>query len=654
MAIVSSVAQTLEFTLIRFIFMQIRYPIFILFLAFSLSISAQVTVKTASPKALKHYHKSDDHLDKQNFEGAKKSLLSAVDIEPEFIDAWIRLGDLCYFMQQMDCAIEYMEKAIEISDNYAAKPYYIGGMAAYMSNDFEKAAGFFETYLNLEPSVQAQKKIKPLLANCLFAMQAIKSPVPFKPINLGPTINTENHEYLPTLTADEQLLYFTKRVMELEDIYLVKKEGDVWGIAKNLGLPINTEQFGEGSQAISPDGKTLYYAADYGAYGQRGWDIYFSELKAGGWAKPEMMESPVNSKSYESQPCISADGKWLYFCSKRPGGYGDYDIWVSRLNDDCSWGEPQNLGPEINTAGHEQVAFIHPDNQTLYFGSNGHPGMGGTDLYLVRKQTDGTWGKAQNLGYPINTTANEGSIFVTTDGNEGYFASDVMGGSGGFDLYYFELWDDIKPQPVTWVKAQIFDALTLDKLEANLELIDLQTGEIILSTKCRKSLKSDFLICLPAGHEYAINVEKPGYLFHSGYFSVLEKKNYDPQHVEIYMKRIEVGKSIVLQNIFFESGSFTLLPKSYPELDKVMEFLNKNPLVKVEVSGHTDNVGSETENQILSENRAKAVVEYLLGLGAAKDRISAKGYGESQPIQSNDTDAGRAANRRTEFKITHF
>lgn len=623
----------------------------LLFLVFAIQSPAQVTVKTASPRALKHYQKSDKHLNKQDYEAAMKSLLNAVEIEPDFIDAWIRLGDLCYFRLQMDCAITYMEKAIAISEDYAAKPYYIGGMAAYKVNQFEKAEAFFDTYLKMETAKQAQKKIAPLLANCRFAIEAIKHPVPFEPVNLGPNINTENHEYLPTLTADEQQLYFTKRVMELEDIYVSKWENEQWILAENLGKGINTEQFGEGSQAISPDGKTLYYAADYGAYGQRGWDLYFAELKTKGWGKPKMMGAPVNSKSYESQPCISADGKWLYFCSKRPGGYGDYDIWVSRLKDDCTWGEPQNLGPNINTPGHEQVAFIHPDNQTLYFGSDGHPGMGGTDLYLVRRQEDGTWGKAQNLGYPINTTANEGSIFVTTDGNRGYFASDVMGGYGGFDLYFFELWDAIKPQPVTWVKARIFDAQTMEMLDADLELTDLTTGEIVLSTQCRNTLKSDFLICLPAGREYALNISAQGYLFHSSHFSVVEMKNYKPQVEDIYLKKIIAGETIILRNIFFESGSFTLQEKSSTELEKVLAFMENNPEIMVELGGHTDNVGNEMDNLTLSANRAKAVKQFLIDKGIAPNKLSAKGYGETQPIATNDTESGRAKNRRTEFKV---
>jgi outer membrane protein OmpA-like peptidoglycan-associated protein/tetratricopeptide (TPR) repeat protein len=629
-----------------------KYIIILFLMVQGLSCRSQVTVKEVSKKALKLYNQSSNLMAEGKEEAAEKALLKSLEAEPEFVDAMLRLGDLYFLRKEYKKSAGYMTQAIALDSFYATKPYYIGGIAYYNLEEFGKAAELLKLFNKIaKASPRKLAQVATLIRNCEFAEEAVKNPVDFKATNMGSQINSAKHEYLPTLTADESMLYFTRRKGHLEDIFQSKMQDGSWEKASPLSGVINTPQFGEGSQAISPDGKTLYFAADYGGNGKRGWDIYQSEWQKDGWSKPILMDYPLNTVYYESQPSISFDGKSLYFCSKRPGGLGGKDIWVSHMKDDCTWGEPENLGPAINTLGDEEVPFIHPDNQTLYFGSDGHAGMGGSDLYISRIQPDGQWGIPVNLGYPLNTTDNEGSVFVATNGQKAYFASDYLGGEGGFDLYEFELWNEIKPQPVSWVKAIIFDDETKERVTSDFELYELESGKLIISSKCHDYLKTDFLIVLPAGKTYALNIDKPGYLFHSEHFNLSESIYFEPEEYDIYLKKLKKGNVLTLNNILFKTKSYDLLENSKIELDKVVQLLKNNPEMHIQISGHTDDVGTGESNLVLSENRAKSVYEYFIEKGIDKKRLSFKGFGESKPVAGNETPKGRALNRRTEIEI---
>lgn len=615
-------------------------------------LQAQVNLKNASNKLKKLYGESEAKLQAQDNQGAIKILNKAIKIEPGFIDAYIRLGDIHYFMREFEPAINHMNQAIKLDSFYTTRTYYIGGLSSRGLGNFSDAISFLTVYSDY-PGLHPKKKqeIEGIILNCRFAEEAVLNPVPFLAKNLGDQVNTVDHEYLPSLVAEENKMLFTRRFNKSEDIFNTHFSDGDWEKATPLSGQVNTPHFGEGSQAISPDGKTLYFAADYGANGKRGWDIYMSEWKGENWSDPILLDYPLNTVYYESQPSISADGRSLFFCSRRPGGSGGKDIWVSQMQTDCRWGEPKNLGPVINTPKDEEVPFIHPDNQTLYFGSDGHIGIGGSDLYISRKDVQRNWTTPVNMGYPMNTLTNEGSLFVSTNGEKGYFSSDLLGGSGGFDLYTFELWEAVKPKPVTWLRAYIYDAETREKITSDFELYDLATNELIVSSKCHSYLKTDFLIVLPSGHDYALNIEKPGYLFHSEHIQLSEKKEYEPDVYHIYLKKLKPGNVLILQNILFRSKSFELVESSVIELDKLVDLLERNPGMKVEISGHTDNVGSDSDNLKLSESRAQSVYEYIIDKGILKSRLTFSGYGESEPIEDNSTEEGRAKNRRTEIKI---
>jgi outer membrane protein OmpA-like peptidoglycan-associated protein len=323
---------------------------------------------------------------------------------------------------------------------------------------------------------------------------------------------------------------------------------------------------------------------------------------------------------------------------------------MSTLDDFGAWTKAERISEVINTPLKESSVLIHPDGQTLYFTSNGHPGMGGEDVYLSRKQKDGSWGTPVNLGYPINTHRNENSITVSASGDVAYFASNREGGYGGLDLYSFELAEGYRPMKVSYMEGTVVDRETGRPLSAQFELIDLETEEVIVES-FSNGQDGTFLVSLPEGRDYALNVEQKGYLFFSDNFSLAESSSNEPYKKRIELSPIREGESVVLKNVFFSSNSYELSNRSRAELNTLVSFLNKNYRLQVEIGGHTDNVGKEASNKALSLNRAKAVQDFLVTAGIPLERLISKGYGASIPLADNDSEEGRAQNRRTEFKV---
>jgi outer membrane protein OmpA-like peptidoglycan-associated protein len=378
-------------------------------------------------------------------------------------------------------------------------------------------------------------------------------------------------------------------------------------------------------------------------------DLYYSTREGDRWSSPKNAGSPINSRYSEKHPAISADGRILYFTSNRPGGLGSYDIWMSERSGE-NWSKPVNLGDSVNTSGLEQSPFIHPDQQSLYFSSTGWPGMGQGDLFLTRLKRKGEWTTAKNLGYPINTHDDDIGLSLNARGNRAYFASN-RGEGMDTDIYTFEMPEDIRPVPVSYMKGRVYDSRNMRGLKAVLQLIDLETEETVMELESHAG-EGDYLISLPGERDYALNVSADGYLFYSEHFTFtgLHSK-LEPLVRDVPLEPVRVGSVVVLHNIFFGTDSYELEPASRTELKRVYDFLLVNPAIGVEISGHTDNTGTPEHNQNLSEQRARSVVEYLVNRGIDTKRLKAAGYGELQPRADNELEEGRALNRRTELKI---
>ena len=640
---------------------------------------AYITKKTATGKAKKAYDKGMAYNISGNDEKALQEFTKALKAAPNFIDAQIQWSALKYHLKDYAAAEIGFEKVLSIDPTYSPKVIYVLGLAELEQDKGMEGIKHLEEYVASKPTNEdLLAKAEFMIKKESFIIHAKANPVTFKPQSLGNLLNTKHHEVLPTLTADESMLVFTRNINDYEeDFYMSKKVDNVWQKATPL-TDINTSD-NEGAQNITPDGKFLAFTKCDNEGRRDGYgscDIYFSEVKNGRWTTPANIGSPINSRDWESHPSLSADGQSIYFASKRKGRFGTSDIYFSQRNAEGKWSQPKLLSDKINTKGRDESPFIHPDGQTLYFMSDGHPGMGGLDLFYSRKQPDGSWGDPVNLGYPINTEAEESTLVVSLDGKTAYYASDRILSENnttqkektatGMDLYSFELYPEARPQPVTYVRGNITDAETKEPLVSRVEIVDMSTGKI------HAAVNSDpdgfFLITLPTGKNYAFNVSKSAYIFHSEHFALeASKETNDPYQLAIELRAVpeevtgsteipasalEKYKPTVLRNVFFDTGSAELRSESFIELNRLKTFLDDNPGISIQLNGHTDNVGSDTNNLTLSENRAKSVFTYLVENGIDATRMTYKGYGETSPIESNDTDTGRQANRRTEFMIT--
>ncbi|MDY0014662.1 MAG: OmpA family protein [Bacteroidales bacterium] len=638
--------------------------IFNVLFAFSLQAIAQEVKSSTNKTAIKYYRKGEKAMGKRDFESVLKYAEKAIKIDENFTEAYIMIAEVYSFARNCEKSCAYFEKALQVDPDFSYRIYYFAANEYMRCGYVEQAVARFDEYF--ARMALEKKEIAPAIREnyelCLFRWQLMKDSLDISPQNMGSAINSEYYEYLPSLTLDESRIVFTLRrprdkytncadcTVE-EDMYFSNNVDNVWQAREPFSL-INTH-FNEGGQSISPDGKYLIFTACERDEGYGSCDLYWSKRIGNSWTKPRNFGHPVNTEYWESQPSFSVDGKTIYFVSGRPGNIGGMDIWSTTMIAEGVFSQPVNLGTTINTKGDEDSPFMHPNGLTLYFTSDGHKGMGGKDIFYATLKPDQTWGDPINFGYPINTIDDELSLFVNAKGDKAFFSSDRPGGYGNVDLYWFELPEAIKPQSVTYMKGRIFDAKDKTPLEAAFKVVDLQTGlSMVASTSDAKT--GEFLICIPTNSMYALYAERANYLFYSENFQLEEKDDPEPYVKDIYLKRIEMGESIVLHNIFFDTDKWELKPESEVELHNLLILLKNNHKMQVEIGGHTDNIGTREYNMLLSNNRAKAVFDYLIRNGIDAKRLKYKGYGFDNPISTNDTEAGRALNRRTEFTIIGF
>ena len=605
-------------------------------------------------KAGEIYGQAIEEAQNRNFTASIKHLNEALALDPKFVDVYLTRSNVYAAIKDYAASVADFDIAMRMDSVYSKVyllPYSISLAGV---GKFQQALNAVNEFL-ATPSLNQQslKAGNYRKSVYLFALDYEKKhpakDYVFAPVNLGENINTKDLEYFPSLTIDGKKMIFNRRINNDEDFYESDLVDGKWSKAEPLGGKVNTN-LNEGAQNISQDGQLLIFTGCNYPEGEGSCDLYFSVMTNNGWSEPQNLGPVVNTDLWESSPSLSPDKRDLYFSSRRPGGFGGSDIWVTHRLLNGKWSRPENVGEAVNTSGDEGCPFMHADNETLYFTSNGHTGYGMTDLFFSKKVNDSSWVVAENLGYPVNTIDDEGSLIVAADGKTAYYASDGADNKGGIDIYSFQLREDIRPLKTLWVKGKVFDKKTNTGLPSSVELTDIKTGNRI--SKIQTDEDGNYLVTLPVGKDYAFNVNRKGYLFYSDNFS-LQKNNSDSAFiVNIPLQPIEKGATIVLKNIFFETGKFDLQNESKSELNKLVNLLNDNPNLKIQIDGHTDNVGQEKDNLLLSTNRAKAVVGYLLSKAINTQRLTYKGFGSSKPVANNTTEAGKALNRRTELSIT--
>lgn len=630
-------------------------------LFYSGTVSAQDDrYSTTSKAAIKSYEEGRRLFNSKQDAKAVESLKDAISKDASFVEAYMLLATVYEAMNKKDEAIDAYKKSFDVNASAFPYNYYVCAQLELKSCRYDDAEKHLNKYLSFK-TVDGKRKLEvdQLLENCKFAKNALLHPVPFSPLNMGEGINSEFSEYYFSFSVDQKTMIFTRDIKDSratfghqEDFFLSNSKDGVWTKATQLGAPVNTAD-NEGAPSMSADGRYVIFTACNRSDGSGGCDLYLSACSENNvWSKPVNLGSPINTGVWESQPSFSSDGRTLYFSrAVKAFGTSNTDIFYSYFQDDYTWSEPVSVGSNINTTGNEESVFIHPDNQTLYFSSDGHTGMGGLDIYMSRKQEDGRWGPPVNLGYPINTCSDEKSLVVSADGLKGYFSSERAGGFGGLDIYEFSLYEAVRPVLTNYVKARVKDINTQLPLAAEFEIIDVESGKVVVKNKTDK-IRGEFLACLPAGKIYMLNVSKENYLFYSGSFDVRESKDKQEAFVmDVALQPIGKGQSVTLKNVFFDTDKYDLKPESYSELSKLVSFLNSNPAMSIEIGGHTDNTGDKIKNQVLSENRAKAVMDYLISKKIAPSRLTSKGYGDTKPVADNKTTEGKAANRRTAFTV---
>jgi len=617
----------------------------------------------------------------------------AQEFNPNNADLNYKLGK-CYLQSAFKKnALKHFKRAVELNPEIDPEIQYYLGVAYHIDMEWDKAAEAYAKYQKVtlnNPNPLANLEIQNRISQCMNGKELVKKPLRVFIDNLGKNINTEYNEYGAVISADESVLLFTARQPNstgggidpglnenFEDIYISYKQPDgQWSKAVNLPKQVNSPDH-DAVAAISADGQRFIIYMGSSNSG----DLFESVLTGNEWSKPESLGKNVNSKYHEPSACYSPDENTLYFVSDMPGGEGQHDIYMCKKDEKGRWGEAKNLGKTVNSAFNEEGVFMHPDGKTLYFSSEGHKSMGGFDIFkTVLDPATNTWRTPENVGYPVNTADDDVFFVLSANGRHGYYMSLSADGFGRRDLYMITFLGAEKPMvqnnednliashtaPVketvkaesvaikeaqlTILKGVITDALTQKPLEATIEIVDNQMNQVIASFTSN-SASGKYLVSLPAGKNYGIAVKKEGYLFHSENFDIPNTAAFQQVTKDVELKNIAVGSKIVLKNIFFDFDKATLRPESTNELQRLTKLLTDVPTLKIEISGHTDSKGANDYNKTLSDNRAKAVVDYLIKAGITANRLVYKGYGEEQPISTNETEEGRQLNRRTEFKI---
>lgn len=612
------------------------------------------TPQNTSKKALKAFEKGRILFQEDNFSASLEQFQKAVQEDALLIDAWLLLGDAAAELDSNNLAIKAFESALQLNTFYFVPTAYLLAKAYLENLQFEDALELLDrTYARTELPEKLLPKVEKVRADAAFRKRAYANPVAFNPKPLGSAVNSPADEYVNALRLDGSLLVFTQRIAQQEkqplkeQLMIAGRDGTGWMPAEVFApdWPI-TQQIG--AITFAADGNSIFFAACGWPDSKGSCDIYYSKKAGSGWQTPVNLGSAVNSSYWESQPSLSADGKKLLFVSNRAGGYGGSDIWQTELDKDGRWSKPQNLGSTINTSGNEMAPFLHSDGKTLYFSSDGHPGMGGADLFVSRLDSIGQWQTPVNMGYPLNTASDEINLVVEAGGRTA-FLSAMNDSLKTYDIFTIELPVEYRPSPVSYLQLLVRELETKKPLMAGLVLSNPVSAEQIISINTDKS--GEAFVVIPAKDAYALQVRREGYLFYDNYIHPKPGTELQPTQIEVFLEPLKVGKKVRLDNILFETDKAVLLPEAKAGLTYLEQFLRQNPGLKIRLEGHTDTTGIPVYNQKLSLERAGAVAEFLYEHGIDEKRLEVQGFGAKRPIATNKTADGRAKNRRVEMQV---
>jgi outer membrane protein OmpA-like peptidoglycan-associated protein/tetratricopeptide (TPR) repeat protein len=640
---------------------------------FAISLVAQKNKVKIGDKGAVLYEQGKALYDKDKYEEALPYFRESLKEKPGNDDCLYYLGLSYKYTHKYEEAVASLKELESVNPNYWAWFYYEEGDALIHLERFPDAIASLEKFLDKFPKDPSRTmwhhKAKSKLNYATKSPEVrARAATMTEAVNLGESVNSKWGDYSPQANPNEKVINFTSKRKDSqsdsqtdgdwnetngwdEDVYSIEKEGEGWSKPRKLPEPINSDGNDFGT-SFSGDGQKMVYVACGRKEGIGSCDLYTMTLEGSQWSDPVNMGNVVNNKEWDSQPTMSADGSSIIFSSDRDGGSGGADLYMTSKNKYGDWGVAVNLGNVINTPFTEKSPFLSPDGKTLYFCSDGHPGYGGLDLFMSVNE-NGKWSEPLNLGKPLNSKEEDAYFTIGGSGEVGYFASTRTGGYGHLDLYSIKIPESMRPKPTVVVTGVVTNAKTTKPIGAWVLVEDINSGELIATSKSN-SESGKYLIVLPSGRNYSVSTNREGFFFFSQSFEVPATSKYQEITKDIALKPIEKGAKVVINNIFFETGKATLSPQSNLELEKAVELLKTNPTMIIEVGGHTDNTGDDASNMKLSHDRAKSVREYLVKAGIAPERVQAKGYGESNPVATNDTDDGRKANRRTEFVILEF
>lgn len=580
-------------------------------------------------------------LKQRDFAMAKDCFSEAIGLDSLYGEAYLKLIGVISALKRPEEAHQLRLLYTQKLPTASIAPQVWNQLASYF---FAKGA-----YAQADDFIRQSAKVDSLLyKSILFSLDQMQNRDSLLIRELPPQVNRYAFQYLPTLTVDNRTLIFTARSSNTSDenIVMSQFDGQKWSVADILS-PAVFSRFNEGACSISADGRTLIFTSCEGRQSYGNCDLYITKKIGEDWQDPENLGRRVNSTSWDSQPTLSADGKTLYFVSNQTGGMGGRDIWVTKWEAE-GWSYPKNLGALINTPLDETTPFIHSNNETLFFSSNGHVGLGGFDLFKV--EINALPHKVINLGYPINTHQEEVSLVLSSDGLQAFFAKEEATGGviTSSKLVTFEVpVQKMLVSGATYVTGTIRDISSKEPIEASMEIIDLMTRERVYTTMS-DAKSGRYYMVLPQNRTFGVFIEKQNYLFEDLSFATLNKAS---DTLDIYLQPLSKGAKMVLENIYFAFDSDELDSTSYEELARVAVLLKNHPHLKVEISGHTDNVGPKTYNVLLSERRAKQVSDALHKMGIPIGQLKYRGFGDIEPISSNSTEDGRKRNRRIQFQI---